>query len=85
VRDRLRAPARVDHESGGDGQNPGAQVLAMVEPVVGAERAQERLLERILGCLAAQPAAQEAEDHVAVPDVEALERGDGHGCLHHPY
>ena len=57
----------------------------MVEPVVRAQRAQERLLKRVLGGLAAQPAAQEAEHDVAVLDVERLERGDGHGCLHHPY
>ena len=60
-------------------------MLAVVEPVVRAQGAQERLLERVLGCLAAEPAAQEAEHDVAVLDVERLERGDGHDCLHHRY
>jgi hypothetical protein len=59
-------------------------VLAVLEPVVGPKRAQERLLERVLGRLTAQPLAEEAEDDVAMLDVEALERGDaGHG-FHHP-
>ena len=85
VRLRPRTPAGVDDEPRRDRQHPGAQVFAVVEPVVGAECAQERLLERILGRLPAQPTAEEAEHDVAVLDVEALERGDGHGCLHHPY
>ena len=50
-------------------------MLAVLEPVVGAKRAEERLLERVLGGLAAEPPAQEAEHHVAVLDVEELERG----------
>ena len=53
----------------------------MLEPVVGAERAQERLLPRVLGALAEQP-AQVAEHLVAVLEVEALEGRDRHG-LHH--
>ena len=48
----------------------------MLEPVVGAQGAQERLLKRILGGLPPQPPAEEAEHHVAVLDVEALERRD---------
>ena len=47
----------------------------MLEPVVGAECAQEGLLERVLGRLPAHPLAEEAEDDVAVLDVETLERG----------
>ena len=84
VRRRARAPARVDREPGGDRQHPGAQVLAVLEPVVGAERAQERLLESVLGRLPAHPLAEEAEDDVAVLDVETLERGDRGHCFHHP-
>ena len=47
----------------------------MLEPVVGAQRAQERLLPRVLGALAEQP-AQVAEHLVAVLEVEALEGRD---------
>ena len=50
-------------------------MLAVVEPVVRAQGAQERLLERILGRLAAEPAAQEAEHDVAVLDVEVSNGG----------
>ena len=57
----------------------------MVEPVVRTERAQERLLKRVLGRLSAEPAAEEAEHDVTVLDVEALERRDGGHCFHHPY
>ena len=55
----------------------------MVETAVGPEGAQERLLERVVGPVAAQGATQDAEHLVAVLGVEPLERGDrGHG-LHH--
>ena len=47
--------ARVDHEPRRDREHPGAKVLAVLEPVVGPQRAQERLLEGILGRLAAEP------------------------------
>ena len=53
----------------------------MLEPVVGAERAQERLLPGVLGPLAEQP-AQIAEHLVAVLAVEPLEGRDRHR-LHH--
>ena len=39
-----------------DREDPGAQVTPVLEPVVRAERAQERLLPRVLGALAEQPA-----------------------------
>ena len=45
----------------------------MLEPVVRAQRAQERLLPRVLGALPEQP-AQVAEHLVAVREVEAFER-----------
>ena len=48
-----------------------------------AERAQERLLEGVLGAVAAEPPAQETEHLGAVLDVERLERRDRHGA-HHP-
>ena len=66
-------------------KHPGAEVLAVLEPVVRAQRAQERLLEGVLGGLPPEPPAEEAEHDVAVLDVEALERGDrGRHCFHHP-
>ena len=58
-------------------------MLAVLEPVVGAKRAQERLLERVLGRLPAESPAEEAEHHVAVLDVEELERRDCCHCFHH--
>jgi hypothetical protein len=59
-------------------------MLAVLEPVVGPERAQERLLKGVLGRLATHSLAEEAEDDVAVLDVETLERGDRGHCFHHP-
>ncbi len=48
----------------------------MVEPVVRAQRAQERLLEGVVGALAPEPPPQEPEHLAAVLDVERLERRD---------
>ena len=48
----------------------------MLEPVVGAQGAQERLLKGVLGGLRPEPPAEEAEHDVALLDVEALERRD---------
>ena len=58
-------------------------MLAVVEPVVGAQRAQERLLEGVVGPVAAELAAQQPEHLGAVLGVERLERRDRHGA-HHP-
>jgi len=60
-------------------------VIAVLEPVVRAERAQERLLEGIFGRLSTHSLAEKAEDDVALLDVETLERRDGGHCFHHPY
>ena len=84
ARRRLRAAARVDHEPGRDRQDPRPQVVAVLEPVVRPQRSQERLLKGVLGGLSTHPAAQEAEHHVTVLDVEALERRNGGHCFHHP-
>ncbi len=56
-------------------------MLAVLEPVVGAERAQERLLPGVLGPLAEQP--PEVSEHLArVLAVEPFERGDRrHACI----
>jgi hypothetical protein len=59
-------------------------VIAVLEPVVRPQCAQERLLECVLGGLAADPPAEEAEHDVAMLDVEALERRDRTHGLHHP-
>ena len=50
-------------------------MLAVLEPVVGAQRPQEGLLPRVLGPLAEQP-PQVTQHLVAVREVEALERRD---------
>ena len=56
----------------------------MLEAVVGSQRPQECLLERVLGRRPAQAPGEEAEDRVAVLGVEAFEgRNRRHG-LHHP-
>ena len=54
----------------------------MLERGVGAQRPEERLLERVLGALPSEAADEHAEDLVAVLVVEALE-GRDHGCVHH--
>ena len=53
-------------------------MLAVVEPVVGPQRAQERLLERVVGPVAAELPAQQAEHLAVVLGVERLERGNRH-------
>ncbi len=83
VADRLGTPRRVDAEPGGDRQHPRAQVVAVLEPVVCPQGTEKCLLKGIFGSLRPEPAAQEAEHHVAVLDVEELERRDGGHCLHH--
>ena len=55
----------------------------MLEPSVRAERAEERLLERVVGAIDAETSAQKAEHLGPMLVVEALERGDRHG-FHHP-
>ena len=75
------APQVVHRDARRDREHPRPQVPAVLEPVVGAQRAQEGLLPGVLGPLAEQP-AQVAEHLVAVLAVEALERRDRHR-LHH--
>ena len=55
----------------------------MVESAIRAERAQERLLERVLGSVRAEPASQEPQNLGSMLLVEPLERRDRHG-FHHP-
>ncbi len=72
----------VDRDPAGDRQHPRTQVDTVLEPRVGAEGAQEGLLERVLGPGASEPLGEEAEHLVAVLLVEPLERGNLH-CGHH--
>ena len=73
----------VDRDARGDRQHPGAQVLAVLEPVVGAQGPEERLLEGVVGAVAPELAPQQPEHLGAVLVVERLERRDRH-CGHHP-
>jgi ribokinase len=54
----------------------------VAQRAVAPQRTQERLLERVLGAITPDAADKEREHAVTVLDVEAFERGDGHG-LHH--
>src|SRR5205085_11211026 len=65
-----------------DRVRPRTQLAPVLEPVVRAERAQERLLEGVLGVGDAEPAAQEGEDLTAPGLVEALEGRNRHGVHH---
>jgi hypothetical protein len=57
-------------------------VLGVPQACVAAERAKERLLERVLGLGARKPPREEGEDLVPVRLVEALEGRQGHGVHH---
>ena len=80
---RPRAPEHVERDVLRDGQHPGAQVLAVLEPAVRTKCAEKRLLEGIVGAVDAEPPAKEAQYVVPMLLVEALEWGYRHGC-HHP-
>ena len=82
---RRNTPAElVERDAACDRVRPGAQVLAVLQPGVRPQRAQERLLERVLGPFAPEPAAQEREYLVPVRLVEPLERRNRHG-IHLPF
>jgi hypothetical protein len=53
-------------------------VLSVLETTVGLQRPQKRLLERVVGPLAAEAAAEETEHVGPVLLVEQLERRDRH-------
>jgi hypothetical protein len=57
-------------------------MLSVGKASVGSERAQERLLERVLRPLGAQPSPQQPEYGVPIVGVEKLERRDL-GSRHH--
>ena len=56
----------------------------MLQALVRAQRAEERLLEGVVGPIAAEPAAQEAEHLAGMLGVERLERRDRRHGIHHP-
>ena len=80
----LLAAERVDRDVPRDREHPRAQVLAVLEAAVRLEGAQEGLLERVLGSLAAEPPAEQPEHLDSVLLVEALERGYRHGAPSSP-
>ena len=84
-RHRRPGPIVVDDRVVRDGEHPGAQVLAVVQPAVRTERSQERLLERVLGSRPAEAPAQKPEHLTGVCRVERLERRNlrSHRA-HHP-
>jgi len=53
-------------------------MFPMTQRGIGTERAEERLLERVLCAIASEPAGEEREDLLAVLLVEALEGRQGH-------
>ena len=74
----LAAPVMVDGDPARDRQHPGAQVVRVPQPSVGAQRAQEGLLVGVLGRLGPDQPAQLAEDGVPVLLVERFERRNVH-------
>ena len=69
---------KVDGGGGGDPVQPGPQVVGVAEPRIGAQRAQERVLEHVLGVLVAGHPPGMGEQLVAVALDEDPERGEDH-------
>jgi len=84
VGDLAGASVRVDRDPRRDRHHPGAEMLAVPEPVVGSQRPQERLLERVVRPLVPESAAKEAEHLAGMLGVEHLERRDRRHGHHHP-
>lgn len=68
----------VDHYPAGDRERPGTQVLAVAQVGIRPQRTEERLLERVLRPVGAEPAHEECEDLVAMLLVEVFERRNAH-------
>ena len=82
---RPRSAERVEGDVLRDRQNPGTEMLSVLEAAIRPERTEERLLEGIVGSISPQPTSEQAEHLDAVLLVEPLERGDRHGVHHrHP-
>ena len=73
-----RAAMFVDCDPARDRVRPGAEMLAVPEVGIPAERAQERFLEGVLGAIRSEPTDEESEDLFPVLLVEALEGRQGH-------
>ena len=59
---RSCAAMHVDRNPRGDRQHPGAEMLTVLQAVVRAQRPEERLLERVVGPVATDLAAEQAEN-----------------------
>jgi hypothetical protein len=74
-----RPPAQVvDRLTRGDGQEPAAEVRAVAQPRVGAQRRQPGLLVAVIGLEAADTGHQEAVDVAAVRIQQGLEGRKAH-------
>jgi hypothetical protein len=73
-----RAAVLVDCDPARDRECPRAKVLAVTELWIGAQRTQERLLERVLGAVASELPDEEGVDLLAVLLVETFERRQAH-------
>jgi len=73
-----RTTVLVDDDPARDRESPRSKVFGMAQLGIGAERAEERLLERIFGSLAAEASDEEREDLIPVLCVEALEGRQPH-------
>ena len=77
IGDRRRTPcerpAGVDDLAARDGEEPAAQIGRVIQSRVGAERAQHRLLEAVLGLRRPDGAVQEREHGGGMVVEEALE------------
>ena len=72
------APVLVDRDPARDRVRPRTEVLAVTQLGVRAQRAQEGLLKRVLGAVAAKATHEECIDLLSVLVVEALERRQRH-------
>ena len=79
---RLRPAMDVDRDTFGDRRHPGTELIGVPESVVRAQGPEKRLLECVLGAVAAETPDEQSVDACAVRRVEVLERRDLHGFHH---
>jgi len=75
---RPRTSMLVDCNPSGDRERPRAEMLAVPQLGICAERAEKRLLECILGAIASEPADEKGIDLLPMLLVEAFERRQAH-------
>ena len=75
-------PAGVYDHALGNRRHPGAELFSVAQVTVGAECAQEGLLEQVLRLLATDTAHEQAIHAVAVVCIELLEGRNGHDGHH---